>query len=567
MNRIPLAPLVGLVVMGVAWLVPNHYLPWVAFHSEVTAAIGFVILAGATLGSAAGPIAWPRLAVLLLLLAVVPLLQAATGRIFFWGDAWIASLYLLGAALAVVTGHRLVRVHEPELALSMFWWVVLAGALASVFVALCQWLGLTIGLLAVDMRPGGRPFANLAQPNHLSTLLVLGMVAAFALAQRGFFGPMALVAILPLLVFGVAMTGSRAGWLQVGGLSLWLMVMHGRSRLEVPRGVAVSMPLFLVAAVLAWPVLSDWLHLSGGRTGAEQSHAGTRPIHWGSMVDALTREPLFGYGWNQVSVAQARVAADHAPTSEMIEHSHNLLLDLLVWNGLPIGLLVIAVLVWWVSRQVVACRNAPVAWLLAGVGVVLVHAMFEFPLEYAYFLLPVGLMMGMAQALSTRDPVWATPRWLTAVPATAALVLLTWTIVEYVELEETHRLRRFAAARIGDLTAGDSRPMPKMLTQQRAFLEFARSQARRGMSTDELEAMRQVAQRFGYPPVLLRYALAAALNGRPDDARETLQRLCKNHPAPRCREGQVAWETGGREQFPELRGIPFPTVPTNPARP
>lgn len=549
--------------MALAWLVPNHYLPWLAFHGEVVAAVGFAILGIAALGSGIGPVAWPRLAILALLLATVPLLQAWAGRVFFWGDAWMATLYLLGFALAVVVGHRLARRHDPQMVLSMLWLAVLAAAILSVGVALCQWLGIPLGLLGADMRTGGRPYANLAQPNQLSTLLAMGLVAAVALAQQGKMGAVGLGMAGTFLIVGVAMTGSRSGWLQLGGLTLWLLVMHGRARLEVPRRVALLMPMVFVAAMLAWSPLSKALLISGGRSGVEQARAGTRPIHWASMVDAISREPLLGYGWNQVSVAQARVATAHAGSAEMIEHSHNLVLDLLVWNGIPLGILVIGALAWWLWRQVRACRDGQVALLLAGVGVVLVHAMLEFPLEYAYFLLPVGLMMGLAQALSSTDGTVSLPRWLTALPATAALVLLTWMTLEYVQLEETHRLRRFAAARIGDPGAGDSAPLPVLLTQQRAFLEFARKQAGRGLTTQELDDMRRVAERYGYPPVLLRFALAAALNGRPDEAAATLERLCKTHPLARCREGEAAWETAAQEQYPELRAVPFPPIPAS----
>ena len=42
---------------------------------------------------------------------------------------------------------------------------------------------------------------------------------------------------------------------------------------------------------------------------------------------------------------------------EYIEHSHNLVLDLLVWNGIPIGGLIILALAWWFIAHIRACRN------------------------------------------------------------------------------------------------------------------------------------------------------------------------------------------------------------------
>ena len=90
------------------------------------------------------------------------------------------------------------------------------------------------------------------------------------------------------------------------------------------------------------------------------------------------------------------------------------------------------------------------------------------------------------------------------------------------------------------------------------------------MSADEVDWMRRVSQRYPVPAALLRYALAAGLNGRPDEAAATLGRLCKMHAPARCDEGRVAWaELQGR--YPELRAIvapptALPAAPVNKAR-
>lgn len=61
---------------------------------------------------------------------------------------------------------------------------------------------------------------------------------------------------------------------------------------------------------------------------------------WHQMLLAIKEQPLLGYGWNQVGVAQLSVYLDY-PTTEWTEHSHNILLDLLIWNGIPLGILII----------------------------------------------------------------------------------------------------------------------------------------------------------------------------------------------------------------------------------
>ena len=74
---------------------------------------------------------------------------------------------------------------------------------------------------------------------------------------------------------------------------------------------------------------------------------------WQQVWEAIWLQPWTGYGWNQVSNAQAAVVG-HYPDSRLIEHSHSLPLDLLVWNGVPLGGLIVAVAVVWSSGQACA---------------------------------------------------------------------------------------------------------------------------------------------------------------------------------------------------------------------
>jgi hypothetical protein len=135
--------------------------------------------------------------------------------------------------------------------------------------------------------------------------------------------------------------------------------------------------------------------------------------------------------------------------------------------------------------------------------------------------------------------------------------VFVWTAVEYLEVEENYRTLRMESARIG--VGGLVTPAPKLrlLTQLEAFLQFAHTEAMPGMSVAQVDWMRKVSARFGYPPVLFRYALAAGLNGQPEIARQTLARLCRIHPPARCLEAQEAW-AALQVRYPELAGVAAP---------
>jgi len=236
----------------------------------------------------------------------------------------------------------------------------------------------------------------------------------------------------------------------------------------------------------------------------------------------------------------------------MFEHSHNLVLDLLLWNGLPVGGLIAAALAWWFIAHIRASRDARVVWLLAATGGVFMHGMLEFPLEYAYFLIPVGLVMGAVDNLSPAGGAsLRVPRWAVLSFTALLAALFVGVNADYLKAEENYRTLRMESARIG--AAGIVTPAPelRLLTQLGAFLQFARTEATPGMAPEQVDWMRKVSERFGYPPVMFRYALAAGLNGQPEVAQQTLARLCRIHEPQRCVEAHEGW-AGLQVRYPQL---------------
>jgi hypothetical protein len=75
--------------------------------------------------------------------------------------------------------------------------------------------------------------------------------------------------------------------------------------------------------------------------------------------------------------------------------------------------------------------------------------------------------------------------------------------------------------------------------------------------------MRRVTYRYPYSSALFRYAMAAALNGQPKAALDTISVLCKIHSKTHCDEGRKAWFTLAEELYPELRNIAWPVTPVS----
>lgn len=555
----------GLFAVGLAFLMPGHYVPWVTFEQQAVAALGALLIGFAamrqTSQSAHIPLAPPAL--FAAALAFVPLTQGALGMIAFKSDAALSAVYLLAFATSVASGQILASdTATRSRLLDGLLGAMLVAALFSSAIALVQWQQLHWSIFIVDLPPGARPYANLAQPNHLATLLSVGIVAVYGFYERRRVSAVAATFIAGLLLWGLVMTQSRTGWLFLALFVLW-WAWHRRALNLRLSGVAVAIAAVSFAlAVSSWAPLNDAMLLSATADVESRLQAGTRWIHWPTLWDAAWRKPWTGYGWGQVVLAQQAAILDHPPVGEWLLQSHSLILDLMIYNGALPGLIVTALLVAWFVRHIRACRSIEQWVLVAGVGTVVTHSLLEYPLDYAYFLLPTGLMMGALEALhpGPTSRVRA-PRWVVAVALVSLAGMLVWISSEYLRVESAVRQLRFVMLGIGVDKQPDA-PVPDvwLLDQPREFHRYWMTPARAGMTVEQLDWMRRVSMREPRPPAQLRYALAAGLNGRTLEAGQTLARLCKLHAGVRCDEGRTSW-TAAQQQYPVLRSIVFPQTP------
>jgi hypothetical protein len=554
-------PLAAAACALFAWLTPTHELPWTSFHAELAAALAALIIGAWAFWHSSRKQARqvPALAALVVLATLIPMGQSASGIIVFRGDAALVGLYLLGFGLAVLVGQLAAAGWGHERVLQGMAWLVLSGAIASAWLALYQWQQLDyLGLYASNVEVGGRPFANFNQPNHLATLLVLGLLSAALLYDAAKVGPAVSMALSLLLSFALAMTQSRGGLL---AMAVGSVVLIGKPRLLgrrlALRHVLIS-ALVVLAMPLAWEVANSLVGQVSGREAADAAAASTRRIvHWSSMFDAALRHQWVGYGWNQSVLAQFAVAPDHPPSFEVFAYAHNILVDLIIWNGLPLGLVFIAALGLWFRAAWRGTSDSTTVLALASVGAMFVLALLEYPLYYTYFLLPTGFLMGAISAAAMPRAVLQVPAWLAPALLVVAGITLAVVTSDYLGLEADVRSLRFERARIGMDRPRHELSQPLLLTHVAAFAQFARTPERSDMSKAELGTMNDVAQRFPSAENIVRYAAALALNKRQDQAADVLRRVCKTHSVTACADSEKLWRALGKRE-PNIASTPWP---------
>ncbi len=543
------------------WVSPNHNLPWMSFHSELAMALcAFLVGSWILWRTRDLPSKSPWLAVATAAFALVALIQFAFGLTPFFGDAWLVWLYATGFALAQIVGYRAALKWGIAVVMEPYAWIIVLAGLLSVFMQLYQWQDWGyLEWAVVNIPAGTRPFGNLTQPNHVATLLTMGMLSVATLYDRGRVPIWMATVLTALFGLGIAMSQSRVGLLEVAVAVALLSVCASKLTGHLKTRHALGAAAILVVMVLLWSQIKSATPLAavGRPTNEMLSAKGARPIHWASMVDAIGRKPLFGYGSYGVSQAQFLVAPDHPTSLESIAHSHNLVLDLLVWDGVPIGLLALLALGWWFWAAFLRVPDSPTLLAFGSVVVVFVHAMVEFPLYYTYFLIPVGVMIGAIGGVAMPSAVIGVPRWTAGMTVVVLGLATALTVVDYFHLEADVSRSSFAHAHIGRNWNDRDYTRMRVLTHFNHFWNFVVEPERRGMTPEQLDEMRAVVWRFPSDANIVRYAAALALNGRPADAHSALSRICKTGPADNCKSAQSLWTALGTRDV-EIKNVDWP---------
>jgi O-Antigen ligase/Virulence factor membrane-bound polymerase, C-terminal len=561
----PLQPgwTLGCALVLLAWLLPNRSPPWTAFYNELWMALALLPLAvWLWLSSRQG---WrvPAAVVAVAMFASVPLLQCAFGQIRFTGDAVLATMYLLGLALCMLLGARWRDVAAGEGARWVFITLMWA-ALLSTHLALLQWLrNDALGVLLADLPIGARPTGNISQANHLASLVFLGLVAVWGLRLRGVLGASVAWLAAAYLLLGMAMTQSRTGWLEVALLAGAALVWRERLQSRRDAWGLIGLVATFIALVLLWPTLNDWLLLDGGLSLEGQLQGGRRPALWRYMFDAAMAAPWFGYGWTQVALAQqlhALAPGSGPPLQLVYTYAHNLWLDLLLWNGLPLGLLAGAALLGWFIVQARRVQGGDESLLFIALLGLLVHAQFEFPHAYAYFLLPAGLIAGL---LPGGAMAWRLPRAAALAYVAAAGVATVLLVQDYIAAEAAVQRARMQAARIQLPAAAQANPL-RWLDQLQAWVDHTGVDPRAPLTASEQAAFARAVTRFPSSAGLYRLALMHAHQGDATLAAQTLQLLCATQRPALCEQALFAWRDGAQGEA-AMAAVPLPASVTPPS--
>ncbi|MES2978073.1 MAG: Wzy polymerase domain-containing protein [Pseudomonadota bacterium] len=518
--------------LSLAWLLPNHSQPWLSFHSDAWAALMLLLVGGFVLVKARFAVSWNALSMLTALVCLVPLLQYATGQVALFGVAWINFAYLLGFLVALLAGSAW-EARSPRQCGDYLFLAIMVAAAVSVGLQLTQFFQLQ-GFGPWILPPRGyRHFANMAQPNQLASLLILAVLGCgWQFHFRRLPGAVAFV-LAAWLLLGVALTESRTAWLNFSMIVLAVLIWRAKMPSRAFVLCVLALGVFYALCVLALPYAN---HAVGGAEQTARSTSGdARWLAWKMFLEAVLSRPWAGFGWGQLGHAQFLMLDEKVLSGANFLQSHNLILDLLLWNGVVLGSTIVLVLAFCCVQMVRRIREFPELVQALFAAVLGLHAMLEFPLQYAYFLLPFGLVLGaLGQGgVTRRVHASAGARALTGAAYLAAAAVLAVTISDYFKVESSLYGLRFQQQKIKS-SFPVTPPDVLVLDQWRQYLELARLEPRPGIPPEKIQAIRQLVSTVPSAFGMSQLAAVLAMNGNPAEAALWLRRLCVVTPAQHC---------------------------------
>lgn len=519
--------LIAAILISLAWLIPIHYRPWVTYTGELYAFFALFAIAAICLKE---KLKIPEISLPLLVLACVPLIQFLMGQVFFFSTAMMGFIFVFNFWLASVLGYNLsTGNYSREETFANLSYVFLASGTVTGIIALCQWTNLDATLPGmVNISGNQRPYANFAQPNNMATFLVMALMSCLYLYEKKKIQIKWLFACAAVIVMGVALSQSRTAWVAATAIILYLALYQYKGIIRLKWVYSTAWFIFFIACIVAFPLLSQFAAqamdadvVQSRDVVARATGDMSRLAIWQQMLAAIQAQPWFGYGWYQTSVAFVSIG-DTVQGPVWIRSAHNFIIDFLLWNGLVIGLPFLAYF-GYLGYQMQRWVKTPESVIgILMIGAFLTHAMFEFPQHYAYFLLPVGFIVGTVIAQNPNIKTVTLPSIAMKLIFGCGLLLL---IVVYRDYD-------VAVPKLGQSIRYEQQP-EKITNQQPIYLltefnyriDWIRLNPYSKASSEQIQAGEQMVLSYPTKYNLIKYAKLLAFNDYEEEAKHQLQRL------------------------------------------
>lgn len=526
------------LLFSVPFLNPFHRYPITTFDSEWTAAILLALaLIAAPLARSVPLGVKASLPAVVALLIGIAFVQFKLGVLAYTFAFSSLLLFLCAVFAAYLLGRWFVAAGLRGGALRAACAALVAAGLLSFAIQIGQSLDLPLPDWLVLAMGGDvstrRPYANVAQANHLATLQLAGMIGALYLGTRGASRRLLAIAVA-VLACGLALTGSRMGilfGLGVVAIALTRNALAPADRRDRRVFVVALAAGYAVGVLLVQVLLSD---TRGAMPNAiarfGEGSFGQRIALWADAVRIALAHPWLGVGVGQYGGAQY-LLPDPASAQLATNNPHNIVLHVAAEFGLPAALVFTGLVAAWCWRRAPSVlRDADTGAATLLVFLLLAHSQLEYPLWYLHFAAPAALLVALAEPLSPAGKGSLRPAFVLAPVGVAMLAAAAMMKADYDDVAPIWMayLKAVVAVKSQEPetvlsitgTMGATYFKPQM---ERLYVEALRPGEQRG--DVPLELVRRVLTLIPDPGVIVRYIELLIQDGRAAEALPHVARL------------------------------------------
>lgn len=329
-------------------------------------------------------------------LSFIILIQFIIGKIIFFSNFFLVFVYLSGFILVFGLSSKYCGNNNFKIKIfKIFSFLFLFLGVFSSFVAIFQWLKIDNFLLLLYGVKEGRVVGTLGQPNNFASFLMLSFLSLSYLACKNYLKYVYYFLFSSLILFSIVLTLSRTALLYFILVSIFLLFFIKSKKILFK--FVVQPIMFLILSNLIIHYLNRYFVNPSSNLIDRLNSGYLRFDIWTQSLHSIVNMPFWGYGWNQTSIAQMKNFYFH-PNTEWYTSAHNIIIDLLLWNGLFFGLIFCLFFIFWLFELTKYIKSVEAFFAFLMVLVFLNHSMLEFPLYYAYFLFIFGFLLGVIES-------------------------------------------------------------------------------------------------------------------------------------------------------------------------
>lgn len=375
---------------GLSYFIGLSVFPWTSSWQDFLWFFGLIFCLGLFYKK---ELKLPKIIIPLFLICLIPFIQFIFGQVYYFSTAVFSFCFIFGFLVSLLYGYNSHQLADQNKIIQYIaYFFTFIGLISSLF-AIAQWLQISHPYILNLSH--NRPYANLGQPNHLATLLMMSICSVVFLYERHEYKWFLCVLLLVLEIHALSLTQSRTTWI----VMIVLLVVYVLKKINFQRTSTVKI-IFLSLALYVFLFIfnvqiAEYLKLVAPIPLEDRINGGFARIEmWKHMIYAIQQQPWSGYGWYQTSIAQFEGALLFQNEGNL-SSTHNIMIDLILWVGIPFGLIIIIYSLYFFKLILINIKILPELYIFMMMLCILVHAQLEYPLFYSYFLFPLGFFVGV----------------------------------------------------------------------------------------------------------------------------------------------------------------------------